>query len=316
MPSPRRLVALVVVLVLAAAACTDDPQEAKDRRKREREPTSTTTGNRAEPTLEWRRCDGGECATLTVPLDYDENDLSAPFASGDPGGETIEVAFFRVPATDPDEKIGSLLVNPGGPGASGVDFVRNSGFFFPDELRERFDIVGFDPRGTGATEPIECVRSLDDVLGFDYSPDSPEERQALEAGVEEFNRQCEMRHGELLDHISTQNTVRDLESYREASGEEQLTYVGFSYGTYIGALYADFYPDRVRAFALDGAVDPELSSLEVSLEQAAGFERSLNAFLDLLRDMRGDGIGLSRQQLDHNTAQPKLRFLNSLVQVP
>ncbi|HUF83450.1 MAG TPA: alpha/beta hydrolase [Acidimicrobiia bacterium] len=271
MRSPRRVVALVTVLALAlvAAACKDDPQEAEDRKKREREPTSTTRGTRGDTTLDWRDCEGGECATLTVPLDYD-----------DPDGETIQVAFFRVPATDPDEKIGSLLVNPGGPGSSGVEFVRNNGFFFPDDLRERFDIVGFDPRGTGATEPIQCVRSLDEVLGFDYSPDSPEERAALEAGVEEFTRQCEMRYGELLDHISTQDTVRDLESYREASGEEQLTYLGFSYGSYIGAVYADFYPERVRAFVLDGAVDPELTSLEVNLEQAAGFERSLNAFLD------------------------------------
>lgn len=282
MSSPRRSVALVVVLALglAAAACGDDPQEAEDRRKREREPVSTTNGTKAETTLDWRDCDGGECATLTVPLDYDDPDVSAPLFAGDPDGETIEVAFFRIPANDPDEKIGSLLVNPGGPGASGVDFVQNNGFFFPDELREHFDIVGFDPRGTGDTEPIECVRSLDEVLGFDYSPDSPDERESLEAGVEEFTRQCEQRHGDLLDHISTQDTVRDLDRYREVSGEEQLSFLGFSYGTYIGAVYAHFFPDRVRAFALDAAVDPELSSLEVNLEQAAGFERSLTVFLD------------------------------------
>lgn len=271
MPSPRRLVALVVVLALAvaAAACKDDPQEAKDRRKRQREPTSRTKGTKTETTLEWRDCEGGECATLTVPLDYD-----------DPDGDTIEVALIRVPATDPDEKIGSLLVNPGGPGASGVDFVANNGFLFPDDLRERFDIVGFDPRGSGATEQIECVRSLDEVLGFDYSPESPEERETLEAGVEEFNAQCEMREGDVLPHISSQDTVRDMDRIRQAVGDEKLTYVGFSYGTYLGAVYADFFPDKVRALALDGAVDPELSSLDVNLEQAAGFERSLNAFLD------------------------------------
>ncbi|MGQ0802797.1 MAG: alpha/beta hydrolase [Actinomycetota bacterium] len=271
MQSPRRVVALVLVLALGivAAACKDDPQEAKDRRKRERDPTSTTKGTKADTTLDWRECEGGECATLTVPLDYD-----------DPDGETIEVALIRVPATDPGEKIGSLLVNPGGPGASGVDFVANNGFFFPDELRERFDIVGFDPRGTGATEPIECVRSLDEVLGFDYSPESPEERDTLEAGVEEFTEQCEAAHGELLEHISSQDTVRDMDRIREAVGDEKLTYLGFSYGTYLGAVYADFFPDKVRALALDGAVDPALTSLEVNLEQAAGFERSLNAFLE------------------------------------
>jgi len=280
--SPRRFLAVVLALglVVVAAACKDDPQEAKDRRKREREPTSTTSGAKPETSLDWRECGVGECADLTVPLDYDDPDPAAPVAAGGPEDETIEVAFFRIPATDPDERIGSLLVNPGGPGASGVDFVANNGFFFPDELRAHFDIVGFDPRGTGDTEPIECVRSLDEVLGFDYSPDSPDERESLEAGVEEFTRRCEERHGDLLDHISTQDTVRDLDRFREASGEEQLSFLGFSYGTYIGAVYAHFFPDRVRAFALDAAVDPELSSLEVNLEQAAGFERSLNVFLD------------------------------------
>src|SRR6266508_3522869 len=276
MPSLRRPVALVLVLALGviAAACKDDPQEAKDRRKREREPASTTEGKRGQTTVDWSDCEGGECATLNVPLDYD-----------DPDGETIGVALIRIPATDPDRKIGSLLVNPGGPGASGVDFVRGNGFFFPDELRERFDIVGFDPRGTGDTEPIECVRSLDDVLGFDYSPDSDEERQALEDGVEEFTAQCEQREGDILSHISSQDTVRDMDRIREAVGDEQLSYLGFSYGTYLGAVYADFFPDKVRAMVLDGAVDPELSSLDVNLEQAAGFERSLNAFLD---DCAGD----------------------------
>ncbi|MBA2326794.1 MAG: alpha/beta fold hydrolase [Actinobacteria bacterium] len=278
MPSPRRVVALVVVLALGltAVACTDDPLEAKDRKKREREPTSTTKEAKADTTLDWRECEGGECATLTVPLDYDE-----------PDEETIEVALIRIPATDPDEKIGSLLVNPGGPGASGVDFVADNGFFFPDELRERFDIVGFDPRGTGATEPIECVRSLDEVLGFDYSPDSEDERQTLEAGVGEFTQQCETAHGDLLDHISSQDTVRDIDRIREAVGDEKLTYVGFSYGTYLGSVYADFFPDKVRSLALDGAVDPALTSLEVNLEQAAGFERSLTAFLENCAGDRG-----------------------------
>src|SRR5687767_1946063 len=260
MPASRRLLAFTLVFAFSAAVvgCKDDPQEAKDRKKRE-EPTSTSSGNGKQGDLEWRDCDGGECATLAVPLDYD-----------DPEGETIGVALIRVPATDPDERIGSLLVNPGGPGASGVEFVANIGLFFPDELRERFDIVGFDPRGTGGSVPIECVRSLDEVLGYDYSPDSADERDALENGVEEFTQQCEDAHGELLDHISSQETVRDMDRIREAVGDERLTYLGFSYGTYLGAVYADFFPDKVRALALDGAVDPELTSLEVNLEQAAG----------------------------------------------
>jgi pimeloyl-ACP methyl ester carboxylesterase len=266
MRSPRIVVALVLALALVAAACTDDDEFAREQRER----ATTTTeerDRRDDGTLDWRECDGGECADLTVPLDYD-----------DPDGPTIEVALIRVRATDPDERIGSLLVNPGGPGASGVEFVAFNSFILPEELREHFDIVGFDPRGTGGTVPVECVESLDEVLGQDYSPDSPEERDVLEAAVGEFTQECEERHGDVLPHLSSQDTVRDMDRIREAVGDEKLTYAGFSYGTYLGALYADFFPDKVRALALDGAVDPELSSLESNLEQAAGFERSLDAF--------------------------------------
>ena len=268
MPSPRtRLVAGALAAVLIAA-CSGDGRSLFADGKGTR-PPATTNAPSAPPDLEWRDCDGGECAELAVPLDYT-----------DPDGETIEVALIRVPATDSDARIGSLLINPGGPGASGVDFVRQSGFFFPDALRERFDIVGFDPRGTGGTTPVQCERSLDEILSYDYSPDSPEERTSLEAGLEELTAQCEQRNGDVLAHISSQDTVRDMDRIREAVGDEKLTYLGFSYGTYLGALYADFFPDKVRALALDGAIDPTVDALGTNLEQAAGFERSLNAFLD------------------------------------
>ncbi len=267
MPSPRsRLVAGALATVLLAA-CSGDGRSLFADGDGTRPRTTDAPPDPGE--LEWRDCDGGECAELAVPLDYAE-----------PDGETIDVALIRVPATDRDARIGSLLINPGGPGASGVDFVRQSGFFFPDSIRERFDIVGFDPRGTGETIPVQCERSLDEILGYDYSPDSPEERTSLEAGVAEFTAQCEERNGEVLAHVASQNTVRDMDRIREAVGDEKLTYLGFSYGTYLGALYADFFPDKVRALALDGAVDPALDARGTNLEQAAGFERSLNAFLD------------------------------------
>jgi pimeloyl-ACP methyl ester carboxylesterase len=270
MRSPRMLVALALVLALAAAACTDDEEFARQRRERERATTTTGPNDRPDDgTLDWRECEGGECADLTVPLDYD-----------DPDGPTIEVALVRARALDPDERIGSLLVNPGGPGASGVEFVAFNSFIFPEAIRERFDIIGFDPRGAGDTAPVECTESLDDVLGQDYSPDSDQERAVLETAVEEFTQQCQEQNGDILPYVSSQDTVRDMDRIREAVGDEKLSYLGFSYGTYLGALYADFFPDRVRALALDGAVDPALSSLESNLEQAAGFERSLNAFFD------------------------------------
>lgn len=272
MRSPRGLVALAFLLVatLVAAACDRGDRSAPPPRSTTTTSPSTiaptTAGAEVEP-LDWSDCRGGECAELPVPLDYD-----------DPDGPTIEVALIRVPALDPDERIGSLFVNPGGPGASGVEFVANNGEFFPREIRQRFDIVGFDPRGTGGTIPVECVESLDGVLSRDYSPDSAEERAELETAVADFTAACEAEHGDVLPHISTQDTVRDLDRAVDAVDDPKLTYLGFSYGTYIGALYADFFPDRVRALALDGAVDPELTALDANLEQAAGFERSLNAF--------------------------------------
>ncbi|HEX6311639.1 MAG TPA: alpha/beta hydrolase [Acidimicrobiia bacterium] len=282
----RPLAALALVLALVGAQCTDDDETRPARRS-----TTTTTEARDRPDdeLDWRDCDGGECAELTVPLDYD-----------DPDGPTTEVALIRQPATNPDERIGSLLVNPGGPGAPGVDFVADNGFLLFANLREHFDIVGFDPRGTGATLPIDCVDSLDSVLSRDYSPDSVDERDVLEDAIREYTAACEERYGEVLEHVSSQDTVRDMDRIREAVGDEKLTYLGFSYGTYLGALYADFFPDKVRALALDGAVDPELDALGTNLEQAAGFEASLNAFFEACAADRGCAF--------HNDGDPAAAF--------
>jgi pimeloyl-ACP methyl ester carboxylesterase len=219
-------------------------------------------------TVRWHACEGGQCATLTVPLDYAHPE----------DGHTIKVALFRVPARDPRHRIGSLLLNPGGPGASGVDFVRNSAFAFPNRLRNLFDLVGFDPRGAGQTIPVQCRTWLDDVFALDYSPDTPTERTELDTATQRLAQDCEKRNAKYLPYISTQSTVRDLDRIRAALGDRKLTYLGFSYGTYIGSLYADLFPDRVRAMVLDGAVDPELGALDSSIQQSTGFEHALDAF--------------------------------------
>lgn len=271
MPPARRwrvavAAALVAVLGTAGAATAN--------------PTAAGRG----PKLDWHDCDGGECAALAVPLDY-----------ANPGdGRTIDVALFRVRALDSDRRIGSLLLNPGGPGASGVKFARSAVYALPLALRERFDIVGFDPRGTGGTRPVKCRRNLDSLVGLDLSPDSVEERAALDEGMAALARDCERRNRKILPYISSQSTVRDMDRIRDALGDEKLNYVGFSYGTYLGALYADFFPNRVRALVLDGAVDPQLGKLEVNVQQAIGFETGLSTFFDWCADhrscaFRGDG---------------------------
>jgi pimeloyl-ACP methyl ester carboxylesterase len=221
------------------------------------------------PKLDWKGCGDSDCAKLTVPLDYEHPD----------NGKTMKVALLRVRATDRKKRIGSLLMNPGGPGAPGTEFARDFASILPDEITKRFDIVGFDPRGSGETSPVKCEDNLDGVFSADYSPDTPAERADLAAKLQQLAQSCEARSGDLLPYVSSESTVRDIDRIRQAVGDKKLTYVGYSYGTYLGTLYAKMFPKKVRALVLDGAIDPNLSAVEIGAEQAGGFERSLDAFL-------------------------------------
>ena len=269
--------ALAVLLAVAtfAAACTSDDPDA------EREPSSTlapdaTTG--VDPalaafygqSLEWETCrEDFECATLEVPLDY-----QAPEAG------TIEVAVLRSPATG-DERIGSLLVNPGGPGGSGLDHAASDGVV-SDDVHERFDVVGFDPRGVGESSPIDCLddAALDEFVSADGSPDVDAEIVELQEQAQALASGCEARSGEMLPHIGTADVARDMDVLRAVIGEEKIHYLGSSYGTYIGALYVEQFPQRVGRVVLDGAIDPTLSGNELGLGQAEGFERALSSYLE------------------------------------
>lgn len=223
-------------------------------------------------TLDWQGCPGGECATLTVPLDYD-----------DPDGRTIEVEVLRVPASDPAARRGSLVVNPGGPGASGVDYAAAADVIVSPAVRTAYDVVGFDPRGVGRSTPVECVTDaqLDASLNEgDGTPQTPDEVAELIAGTVEFREGCERTSGDLLAHVGTQDVARDLDVLRAALGDERLSYLGKSYGTSIGAEYARQFGDRVGRLVLDGAIAPGLSDDEVLLGQAAGFELALSRFVE------------------------------------
>jgi pimeloyl-ACP methyl ester carboxylesterase len=205
-----------------------------------------------------------------VPLDYDHPD----------NGETTKVALIRVRANDPKRRIGSILMNFGGPGAPGVEAVSEIAGELPAELRARFDIVGFDPRGTGDTLPVKCEDNLDGVFHLDYSPDTPTERGQLDSGLQQLAQSCAQRSGEVLPFVSSESTVRDMDRIRGAVGDKKLTYVGYSYGTYLGTLYAKLFPKKVRALVFDGPVDPNLSRFELVLDQAKGFENGLSGFFD------------------------------------
>lgn len=230
---------------------------------------STVPSASAGPTsLTWSPCEGGhECAELEVPRDYE-----------DPEGPTITVALLRMPATDPARRVGSLLYNPGGPGASGVDTVARGGqFIFTPAARAQFDIVGFDPRGVGRTDAVRCLPERPELE--EPYPDETAEVAEWTAAARAVAEACQAQSGELLPHLGTENVARDLDRIREALGDEGLTYLGQSYGTLIGALYADLFPDRVRAMVLDAPIDPDLSGAELIAGQAEGFEAAIDRFL-------------------------------------
>ena len=239
--------------------------------------TPDTTGVPADlrpfygQSIVWKDCgDGARCATVAAPLDWAQ-----------PGGERIRLALAMRPATG--KRIGTLFTNPGGPGASGVDFVKSSAAIFSRDLREHYDVVGWDPRGIGASTPVDCygTKALDRFLFSD--PDLPEGsaelRQRTEDAAVAFGRACERETGPLLAHVGTADTVRDLDMLRAAAGERKLDYFGFSYGTTIGAAYADRYPTTVGRMVLDGATDPAITSFEESLANTRAFGDALRSYL-------------------------------------
>jgi pimeloyl-ACP methyl ester carboxylesterase len=227
----------------------------------------------APPTVKparWTDCGGGfGCAEIRVPRDY-----AAPTEG------YLNISIIRAAATNPGERIGSLLLNPGGPGASGVDLVRDGSTAFPEALRERFDLIGFDPRGVNTSTAIRCIDNLDGHDAIDQSPDNAAELEALVASARDYAGECARRNDTTLPYLSTEAVARDMDVIRAAVGDERLTYLGFSYGTLIGALYAEHFPDRIRAMALDGAIDPSLDLQAFRAGQANAFEAALTSFLD------------------------------------
>jgi pimeloyl-ACP methyl ester carboxylesterase len=235
---------------------------------------SSTTPD-TQPTLaplapvRWTNCGTKfQCATLRLPRDY--RDSSAG---------TLDVAIIRLPATDQSERIGSLIVNPGGPGGSGVELVRESASAFPSALRKRFDLVGFDPRGVNTSSPVRCIDNLDGLAALDPSPDNQKELDSLVSQAKEYATACEQRNASILPYLSTDAVVDDLDQIRQAVGDDKITYLGFSYGTLIGSMYADRYPDHIRAMVLDGALDPSLSEVQLRTGQAKALEAELGRFL-------------------------------------
>jgi pimeloyl-ACP methyl ester carboxylesterase len=240
--------------------------------------------------LRWSGCDDGDqCTWLTVPLDYRR-----------PGGSTLRLRVLKVPASG--SRIGSLVVNPGGPGAAGTSYAAGRGGYFGDPLLQHYDIVGFDPRGTGESSPVRCLsdKAFDAYVSSDPDPTTPRE-------VAEFRRQqlrlargCAQTSGALAAHISTAESARDMDILRAALGDARMSYLGASYGTQLGATYAQLFPQRVGRFVLDRAVDPSLGARASSLQQAAGFQTAFDAYAaNCVQGSVGCFLGKSVAQVQH-----------------
>ncbi len=220
--------------------------------------------------LQWSDCDNGDrCAKLTVPLDY-----------RDPSGTTIQLAVLEVPAADPGARVGSLVINPGGPGEPGTSYAALGAQAFGQPLLDHYDIVGFDPRGTGQSAPVDCLSDADlnTYLAEDPDPSTPAELATFKASQRALATGCSRLSGALASHISTVDSARDLDILRSALGDPTLNYLGSSYGTKLGATYAQLFPQRVGRFVLDGAVDVSLSTRAQTLQQAAGFQQALESY--------------------------------------
>ncbi|SDF02788.1 alpha/beta hydrolase fold [Blastococcus aurantiacus] len=275
---------LLAALTLLAAGCTSDGGS-------DEEATPSTSSAPAEPTaepIEWEDCNeplqpliagrpgserglSFECGQVPVPISYDE-----------PEGERLPLTLVRAVHPGQTDRIGSLVINPGGPGGSGVDAAIGLALTLPEDVVRRFDIVGFDPRGVSLSSPVECIpdETKDRLIASEPQPTSAEQLDDVFGLAREVAEDCAERYESpaALGAFNTVDTARDMDLLREALGEEQLTYLGYSYGTTLGSTYAELFPDRVRAFVLDAAVDPDADARATAESQAAGLEASFDAF--------------------------------------
>ena len=248
----------------------------------------------------WEPCENGfQCATVSVPLDY-----------ANPDGDKIELAALRAPSTG--KKQGSLLVNPGGPGGSGYDFVKDAaGTHFSQSVKANYDLVGFDPRGVKRSAPVKCMtdaeRDAARAKVYDYGTDAG--IAAVLADNKAIAEQCAAQTGPLLGHIDTVSAAKDLDILRAVVNDSKLNYLGYSYGTFLGSTYASLFPDNVGRMVLDGALDPSISNEELTMGQAVAFEKAIRAYVASCQ--RGEGCPLTG---DVDSGVQQIRDLIAAVQ--
>ncbi|MBP2473867.1 pimeloyl-ACP methyl ester carboxylesterase [Crossiella equi] len=307
----KRSAAIAITMLLLTTACTSPvpgggPEPVQVEQRGPKGPVPPGLDAFYGQPLGWGRCEGYvrseeqaiafgrrdvQCARLTVPLDY-----------ASPGGRTISLGLLRRPATDPANRVGAVVLNPGGPGGSGMSAAAslgsgNAGGARRLELARRFDLVGFDPRGIGASEPqVRCRTDAErDAERLDLDLDtSPQGVEQTEREERELAQKCSERAGnDLLATVGTRDVARDMDVLRSALGEPKLTYLGYSYGTRIGTAYAEAFPANVRAMVLDGALDPDADPVTELVAQGKGFQQAFDTFAADCARQRGCPLGTS-----------------------
>ncbi|MFE0027059.1 alpha/beta hydrolase [Amycolatopsis sp. NPDC059021] len=294
---PRRgaLAAVLLLTLTACAPASPEPQAQPQPRpgqaagRAEAAAPPLGTNGAAVPELRWAPCHGSfQCASAPVPLSYRE-----------PRGKTITLSVIKLPAKDPAHRAGSLFVNFGGPGTDGVGELTRFGPHYPEEVRAHYDLVSFDPRGIGGSAPVSCPGA--DEPKVEGSPLRPDQHDAFYAASATVGKACAAGSGELLDHLSTANVARDLDLLRQAAGDRELNYYGYSYGTYLGGTYANLFPGSVRSMVLDGTLD--------LVANATGKPGQEHAPVDV----RADVAAAQQEELEHffavcAAAGPKCAF--------
>ena len=299
----KKIIPIVTIWTLLLSSCATSNDSAKDDSMAK---NFTSLESYYSQELVWKDCKDDkkfQCAEIYVPIDYQN-----------PGDASLTLALKKLSAKQSANKVGSLLINPGGPGGSGTDYVTYAEDAFGKRLMDSFDIIGFDPRGVAQSTPLDCLtdQEVDEFIAFDGTPDNDEELKAsLEISINLANS-CESIANNLIAHVGTQEAARDMDIIRELVGDEKLNFLGASYGTYLGGMYAEIFPDKVGRLVLDGAVDPSLSGEEQSFDQAVGLDTALKRFVedcpqydDCPLTKRGDGgVQEIREFLDSLDAKP------------
>lgn len=273
-----RLTAGALGVALVLAGCTFAP---KHQTGRDSTPSVAATNAAAgevpadvapfyQQVVSWSKCGAFDCAKVKAPLDW-----------ANPTAGSISLALKRFAARKQDQRLGSLLIDPGGPGASGMDLVDHASTAFGASVRDVYDIVGFDPRGVGTSSAVACGtdKQIDAYLTADTPMTTQAQLDAARATTQAFGELCQTSTGPLLAHVDTVSAAKDMDLMRGVLGDKKLNYLGFSYGTFLGATYADLFPKDVGRVVLDGAIDPALDSDTLTKEQAAGFEQALRAYV-------------------------------------